>query len=849
MADQETVTVERRRKTEQSGPRQRAEAPQRRQTDSGGSAPPPSGGGGSGGGSGYSGGGSTGGGYTGGSRPGGGGSMQIPGGGCGLAIVVLLVIGFFLLRGFGGGGSSDGGATSNDQVASQPVATEAPMQAVATEAPVQVEVPTLAPTVTPRPAGEASGAGTAGTAATVGTKAGQTWTVLLYQDADDQVLEKDIMTDLNEAERVGSTGRVNIVSQIDRYKGAYSGDGNWDDTRRYYIKNDQDLNNLNSQLLQKGEANMSDGNTLVDFVKWGMENYPADKYVLILSDHGMGWPGGWSDPNPGGTGPRGIPLARAIGDDLYLMELDDALATIQRETGLDKFEIIGMDACLMSHLEVFNALEPYAHYAVASQETEPALGWAYTAFLDTLTNNPDISGADLSKSIVDTYISGDQRIVDDKARAEMLSRGSFLDLLGGPTAAQIADQMSQDVTLTAMDLAKLPALNDAVNNFAVAAQQVDPRSMAKARQYAQSYTSIFGSEVPPSYIDLGNFAGLVKKVGGGSLSQAADGVIGAIQNAVIAEKHGPNKPGSTGVSIYFPTSQLYGNAAAGPQSYVPVARRFAENSLWDEFLAYFYTGKQFEPQTRGPAIPAGVTRAPGNTAIQVGPIQATSTNTAPGKPITLTAEINGKDIGYIYFFTGYYDEQGNSINVVDMDYLEAPDTREEGGVYYPVWPEDGSFNVQFKFEPLAFALTDGATTAEALLTPQTYGASADQATYTVEGTYTFANGDPPLHARAYLRDGVLRQIFAFNKDDGAGAPWEVTIQPGDTFTVQQKWLDLDQNGQVKQVGWQDGETITLGNAPVKWEELDAAAGDYVVGFIVEDLDGNQFPVYQKITVQ
>ena len=154
-----------------------------------------------------------------------------------------------------------------------------------------------------------------------------------------------------------------------------------------------------------------------------------------------------------------------------------------------------------------------------------------------------------------------------------------------------------------------------------------------------------------------------------------------------------------------------------------------------------------------------------------------------------------------------------------------------------------------KFEPLAFALSDGKTTAEALLSPETYGADASQATYTVEGTYTFVNGDPPLHARAYLRDGVLRQIFAFNKDEGAGAPWEVTIQEGDTFTVRQKWLDLDANGQVMQVAWQDGETITLGNAPIKWEELDAAAGDYVVGFIVEDLDGNQFPVYQKIAVE
>ena len=56
-----------------------------------------------------------------------------------------------------------------------------------------------------------------------------------------------------------------------------------------------------------------------------------------------------------------------------------------------------MDACLMGQLEVFSALAPHARYAVASQETEPALGWAYTSFLDTLTQNPDVTGADLGQ--------------------------------------------------------------------------------------------------------------------------------------------------------------------------------------------------------------------------------------------------------------------------------------------------------------------------------------------------------------------------------------------------------------------------------------------------------------------
>ncbi|MCB0237487.1 MAG: hypothetical protein KDH08_02370, partial [Anaerolineae bacterium] len=140
---------------------------------------------------------------------------------------------------------------------------------------------------------------------------------------------------------------------------------------------------------------MSDGQTLVDFVTWAVANYPADKYALILSDHGMGWPGGWSDPDPRSSGDRSIPLAAAIGDQLYLMELDQALGEIRATTGIDKFELIGLDACLMSHMEVFNVLQQHARYGVASQETEPALGWAYTSFLNQLVNNPSMNGAGL----------------------------------------------------------------------------------------------------------------------------------------------------------------------------------------------------------------------------------------------------------------------------------------------------------------------------------------------------------------------------------------------------------------------------------------------------------------------
>ena len=122
---------------------------------------------------------------------------------------------------------------------------------------------------------------------------------MLYQDADDEVLEQDVFTDFNEAERVGSTDQVHIVAQLDRFNGAFTGDGNWTSTRRYYVTKDNDLTAIHSQLVADlGELNMSDPATLVDFATWAIKTFPADHYVLILSDHGMGWPGGWTDPAP-----------------------------------------------------------------------------------------------------------------------------------------------------------------------------------------------------------------------------------------------------------------------------------------------------------------------------------------------------------------------------------------------------------------------------------------------------------------------------------------------------------------------------------------------------------------------
>ena len=816
--DGDSVDVHRRREGVTGGPSGRADAPGRRRDDSGSS----SGGGGrpSGDSSG-----SGGGGWIpssqGGSPSGG---MRLP-----WWMVVIVLIGYFIYSTFFPG-SQDASQPAGDQTAVlpntfSPTATALPLQ------------PTVA--FTP-PAASSSGG---------------RWLVMLYQDADDQILEEDIFTDLNEAERVGSTDRVAIVSQIDRYKGAFSGDGNWTDARRYYVTKDNDLKHLNSKLLADiGEVNMADGNTLVDFVTWAVKTFPSEHYVLILSDHGMGWPGGWTDADPGGKDASNTPIASAIGDAIYMPELEKALADIRTKTGINKLDMIGMDACLMSHVEVFTALAPYARYAVASQETEPALGWAYTSFLKSLTENPDIDGVQLGKLIVQSYIKDDQRIVDDTARAEFMHQGSSLGGLfgSGPslTANQLANQIGQDATLTAVDLSTIAALNKSVNDLALALKDDDQALVAQARNYAQSLTSIFGDKVPPSYIDLGNFAAMLKKESTNkAVGAAADRVTAAIKQAILAEKHGSGKPGATGISIYFPNSALYRSSVAGPESYTAVASRFAKESLWDDFLLYHYTKRPFDTTSTRTAVPDASTpvRAPGAGQITVSALTLSGTTAAPGQPIDISAQVKGSNIGYIYLFVGYYDKASNSIAVVDTDYLESADTRQVAGVFYPVW--SSSFTMKLSWDPTVFTISDGKKSVLALFQPEQYGLDKTQAIYTVDGTYTYVVDKQTRPARLYFRNGLLEAVYGFTDQQDAGAPREIIPQAGDTFTIQESWLDLDSSGKVTQSASQQGDTLTFGSQTFKWEEKYAAAGSYVVGFIVEDMDGNRQQVYNTVTVK
>jgi hypothetical protein len=657
------------------------------------------------------------------------------------------------------------------------------------------------------------------------------WLIMLYADADDNILERDILMDLNEAEKVGSTDQVHIVAQVDRFVGAFGGMGDWTGTKRFYLTQDDDLKEINSQeLADLGELNMAAGETLADFIIWAVENYPARKHALIMSDHGSGWPGGYSDPDPGGRGDHDVFLADYMDDNLWLLEIDAALESARAQVGLDKFELIGFDACLMSQFEVYAALTPHARYAVASEEVEPGLGWAYTAFLGQLVADPAMDGAALAQAIVNSYIDQDQRLVDDETRKEFLAEHNVTEDVPPDL---IAEELFFDATLSGVDLQAIPALGAALDNLVLRLADVDQQTVAEARAFAQSFENVFGSDIPSPYIDLGHFVLWLRENGGADVAAAADQLLNALDQAVIAERHGPGRPGATGMALHFPTHELY--EIGDNLGYTTVADRSARDYQWDEFLHVHFTGER-----KGAFGEASAAAKP----IQIAPLTLSSEIATPDQPVNMQTEIAGDRLGFIYSFIGRVLPDEELLIVEDIDYLFSDETQVIGGVPYPVWWPEGVL-IDFDWDASIYAINDGVNSVRALAAPDTYG---DTPTYATEGRYVFADGSEPVYAKLFFREGELTQVYGYVGSGDTGAPREITPQYGDQFVVWEQGIDLRDEATEDDIT-RDGGVLTFGDELFWIETIPAPSGSYIVGFMAEDLDGEIYSEFQALFVE
>jgi len=81
-------------------------------------------------------------------------------------------------------------------------------------------------------------------------------------------------------------------------------------------------------------------------------------------------------------------------------KLQQAFREAEEQTR-QKVSLIGMDACLMSMVEVAYQLRANANYMVGSQEVEPLSGWPYTAILGSLTSDSGLCSDRQSSSTGD----------------------------------------------------------------------------------------------------------------------------------------------------------------------------------------------------------------------------------------------------------------------------------------------------------------------------------------------------------------------------------------------------------------------------------------------------------------
>src|SRR5262245_20060019 len=256
------------------------------------------------------------------------------------------------------------------------------------------------------------------------------WTFMVYV-AGYNNLSPFATKDLNEMRKVGSSDEVKVAAFVKQLTGGGA---------HHLIVGKNGQGELKEDV---GDKDSGSPQTMLDFIRWAKEKAPAERYALVVWNHGSGW-----DPldfdqlysevraarGRNGFNPRELAdrsrtqiarsvftssvvevlslettLQRAIATDdgsghsLDTIELARVVAKAREELG-GPLELLGMDACLMSCLEVAFEAEHDLRAVVGSEELEPGDGWPYADILGDLAANPDMDGPALGKAVVERYI-------------------------------------------------------------------------------------------------------------------------------------------------------------------------------------------------------------------------------------------------------------------------------------------------------------------------------------------------------------------------------------------------------------------------------------------------------------
>lgn len=360
------------------------------------------------------------------------------------------------------------------------------------------------------------------------------WTVLVFMNAAND-LHPFSDLNMNQMERVASNPAVRFVVQWKQSRSAFP-NSSFDGTRRYLVRPDT-TDQIASQLVQNlgSGVDMGAPETLRDFLRWGKANYPADRYVLVVWNHGNGW-----RRAPFELG-RAVSYDDETGNAIQIWELGRAL-------GEEQFDILAWDASLMQMIEVAYEVRRNARYVVGSQESPPGEGYPYDRIFARFRDNPDAETVDLARAFVEGMLA------PPEYQRRRITQ-SVIDTRRLEAAAQAFD------ALAAALLAHRDEISDAVRTARTTAQSYSPTATRFFRDAVDLIDKLRAEGVPPA------------------VDTAAARARSAVLEAVVWEGHNANSPGSRGLSIDFSPGDVFRGAALDYR-----LMEFGRDTRWGDWL-------------------------------------------------------------------------------------------------------------------------------------------------------------------------------------------------------------------------------------------------------------------------
>jgi len=448
------------------------------------------------------------------------------------------------------------------------------------------------------------------------------WTVLIYGHADHS-LTSAMRSDLLEMEQAGSNADLNIVIQLDInskdrrtkfWKFKYNIDPKkYKGVKRLLIGEDTDgkYARFNSKILESlpEENNMDDPAVLQDFIEWGMAKYPAERYGLVLWNHGGQFLGYGGDTQ---EGTLDNPMGMTTGQ--LNKSITQALAT----GGQSKMDFIGFDTCLMGGAEVLGDFNTLCDVFFACPELDYGDGWDYAATLSFLRANPDVGIKAFGREEVGFWNSHHSEAMDKTHKVH-----------------------------AAYDMAKYDAFALSFKSFAEqlklygeAGGEEVPKLRAEATHYSVSQPSEAKSRT--HFIDLGDFAGKVATAPvNADLKKASLNLVQTIDDMVLAKATGSKRTHVSALSIAYPHN-TENWVKSYEKLYDAVSFTKGIGADWRLFLGLY--GAMSAADQAAPVLAAGgQSRSFSNTGRTVDEPDAVFGKASLDKPAVLDFTVAGED--------------------------------------------------------------------------------------------------------------------------------------------------------------------------------------------------------------